>query len=881
LSRSTIFADLIIAIAFTIMTVSLWAYFNRPIPEPPWPSRIQGFSFSPFRAGQDGIARVYPSEKEIEEDLALLSQKTHSVRTYTVDGPLANVPEIAARHSINVALGVWIGDDKQRNLQEVLTAKRLAWTHSNVVRLMVGNEVVLRGDVPKDELFSHLDHMREAVYQPVSTAEPWHVWIKHPDLVRHVDYIAVHMLPYWEGVDVIQAERYLIDKIDLLQRTFPGMPIVIAEVGWPSNGRTRKSAVASVANEALFLRRFLEQAEKQRYIYYLMEAFDQPWKKAGEGAVGAYWGVYNVYRQPKFPFTAPVVRIPHWQVLAALSVLVALIILSLLLLDSRALRRGGRSFLAIIAFFAATTAVWVVYDYSHQYLSPYIIVVGLLLFIGLIGVMLILLAEAHEWAEAYWALYRSRLLVSEQAGPSVKPKVSIHVPAYNEPPDMIIETLNSLAKLDYPDFEVIVVDNNTKDPETWQPLAARCDKLGPPFRFFHVDPLAGFKAGALNYALARTASDAQIVAVIDSDYQVHPDWIKDLVPMFQNPSTAIVQAPQDYRDGDISAFKAMMHAEYRGFFYIGMITRNERNAIIQHGTMTLVRRQTLEDVGGWAEWCITEDAELGLRIIKHRFDAIYLPRSYGKGLMPDTFIDFKKQRFRWAFGAMQIMRYHWGALLGRSGLTMGQRYHFIAGWLPWLADGFNLAFNFTALAWSLAMLWLPKKVDPPLMVFAALPLTLFCFKIVKMIHLYTTRVGANPRQTAAAALAGLALTHVIGLAVLAGLVRKGRAFFRTPKMAVAQPLSNALAAVREEGLFMLSLWLAAYAVARYTPMNSPDAYLWEIMLLIQSVPYTASVLMGVISGFPKMSARLVGRSASMEETVLMILAKTGHALDRR
>ncbi|HAY38556.1 MAG TPA: hypothetical protein DCY53_03950 [Desulfobacteraceae bacterium] len=198
-----------------------------------------------------------------------------------------------------------------------------------------------------------------------------------------------------------------------------------------------------------------------------------------------------------------------------------------------------------------------------------------------------------------------------------------------------------------------------------------------------------------------------------------------------------------------------------------------------------------------------------------------------------------------------------------------------------MADGFNLAFNFTALAWSLAMLWLPKKVDPPLMVFAALPLTLFCFKIVKMIHLYTTRVGANPRQTAAAALAGLALTHVIGLAVLAGLVRKGRAFFRTPKMAVAQPLSNALATVREEGLFMLSLWLAAYAVARYTPMNSPDAYLWEIMLLIQSVPYTASVLMAVISGFPKMSARLVGRSASMEETVLGILAKTGHALDRR
>ena len=597
MSRSTIFADLLIAIAFTVMTVSLWAYFNRPVPEPPWPSRIKGFSFSPFRAGQDGITRVYPSEQEIEADLALLSGKTYSIRTYSVDGPLAKIPELAARHGINVALGVWIGNDKQRNLQEVLAARRLAWTYRNIVRLIVGNEVVLRGDVPKDELFSHLDHLREAVFQPVSTAEPWHVWIKHPDLARHVDYIAVHMLPYWEGVAVRQAVSYVLDKLDLLQRTFPGMPIVIAEVGWPSNGRTRQSAVASAANEALFLRRFLKEAEQQRHTYYLMEAFDQPWKRAAEGAVGAYWGVYDVHRQPKFPFTAPVVRIPHWQVLAALSVVVALIILSLLLLDSRALRRGGRSFLAIVAFAAATAAVWIVYDYSHQYLSPYILVIGLLLFIGLIGVMLIVLAEAHEWAEAHWVLRNRRLFVSEKAEPPpVLPKVSIHVPAYNEPPEMLMETLSALAELDYPDFEVLVIDNNTKDPAIWQPVEAHCGKFGPRFRFYHVDPLTGFKAGALNYALGRTASDAQIVAVIDSDYQVHPDWLKDLVPMFQNPRTAIVQAPQDYRDGDTCAFKAMMNAEYRGFFYIGMITRNERNAIIQHGTMTLIRRRMLEDV---------------------------------------------------------------------------------------------------------------------------------------------------------------------------------------------------------------------------------------------------------------------------------------------
>jgi hypothetical protein len=318
----------------------------------------------------------------------------------------------------------------------------------------------------------------------------------------------------------------------------------------------------------------------------------------------------------------------------------------------------------------------------------------------------------------------------------------------------------------------------------------------------------------------------------------------------------------------------MMHAEYRGFFYIGMITRNERNAIIQHGTMTLIRRQVLEDIGGWAEWCITEDAELGLRIFELGFEAVYVSRSYGKGLMPDTLSDFKKQRFRWAFGATQIMRRHRSALLGRSGLSGGQRYHFIAGWLPWLADGFNLAFNFAALIWSTAMVWMPRKVDPPLIMFVALPLALFCFKMIKLVHLYTTRVGASPRQTMAAALAGLALTHVIGRAMLTGIFRKDRTFFRTPKMAATQPLANALSSAREEVLFMSALWLASYAVFRCTTMNSPDAYLWVFMLLIQSVPYTASTLVALISGLPKMPAWLVGHSASMEAEVQKILAGT-------
>jgi cellulose synthase/poly-beta-1,6-N-acetylglucosamine synthase-like glycosyltransferase len=436
----------------------------------------------------------------------------------------------------------------------------------------------------------------------------------------------------------------------------------------------------------------------------------------------------------------------------------------------------------------------------------------------------------------------------------------VHVPAYNEPPDMLIRTLNALARLDYPNFEVLVIDNNTRDEAIWRPVEAHCHELGARFRFFHVAPLSGFKAGALNFALEHTAPDAEVVAVIDSDYEVEPNWLRDLVPSFDEARVAIVQAPQDYRDEFDNAFKAMCYAEYRGFFYIGMITRNERNAIIQHGTMTLVRRKVLAAVGGWAEWCITEDAELGLRVFEAGYEALYLPKSYGRGLMPDTFIDYKRQRFRWAYGAMQILRHHARALLppGESALTAGQRYHFIAGWLPWLADGFNLLFNIAAIGWSLAMILAPQKIDPPLMVFSVLPLSLFTFKLVKLVHLYIHRVGMNIRQTAAAAVAGLALAHTIGLAVLKGLLTRNEPFFRTPKQSAPHRFRSALGAAREETLLMLALWSCAAGI-RTIPkeMASPDLTVWLAALLIQSIPYTAALLVSLASAFP-LPATLLG-----------------------
>ncbi|HXQ20073.1 MAG TPA: glycosyltransferase [Candidatus Acidoferrales bacterium] len=869
---------LLIALAFALVTIGTWAWLNRPESEPEWPRKVWGFALSPYRADQDATNGEFPTREQIASDLDLLKGKTQAVRTYTVESTIGLVPELAAERGMNVALGVWIDARREHNEQELQQAIELAHKHRNIVRVIVGNESVLFGYLPFDEFLQLLDRARAAIEQPISTAEPWHVWLKNPELVDHVDYITVHLLPYWEGVAADKAVGYSIDKFHELQARYPMKPVVIGEVGWPSNGRTREKAVASEAYEALFLRRFLAWAEKEHVPYYIMEAFDQPWKGRTEGAVGAYWGVYDANRNPKFEFTKPIVRTPQWQLLAAVSVVLAAVVLFWLYMYSGTLKNRGRSFLAVIIYATSALTTWVIYDYSQQYLTVTSVAVGVLLFIGMIGVIAVLLAEAHEWAEAHWVRLRRRLLVGPAAEGSdiaYRPKVSIHVPAYNEPPAMVIETLAALAALDYPDFEVLVIDNNTQDEAVWRPVEAQCGRLGPRFRFFHVAPLAGFKAGALNFALAHTAPDAEIVAVIDSDYVVARNWLKDLVPTFSAQKIAIVQAPQDYRDDGQNAFKAMCHAEYRGFFHIGMITRNERNAIIQHGTMTMVRRRVLADLGGWAEWCITEDAELGLRVFEHGFEATYVPYSYGKGLMPDTFIDFKKQRFRWAYGAMQILRAHAAALFGGHPmqLTAGQRYHFLAGWLPWIADGLNVLFNLFALLWSVLMLLFPQKFDAPLAVFSVLPLSLFVFKLAKLMHLYRVRVGAGVRQTVAASIAGLGLQQTIGFAVLKGLLTSGEPFFRTPKHAHTQSFLGTLSACREEALMACGLLLSAWAVTvglsdgstDRMRMDSPDLRAWVLVMVVQSIPYLSAVVASIVSALP-IPARVIGHGYATVDT---------------
>ncbi|TWR90001.1 glycosyltransferase [Pseudomonas saxonica] len=844
--------NLVVVLAIAALFTGFWALINRPVSAPNWPDQISGFSYSPFQQGQYPQKDQYPSDEEMRRDLEIMSKLTDNIRTYSVDGTLGDIPKLAEEFGLRVTIGIWISPDKERNEREIQKAIELANNSRSVVRVVVGNEALFREEITPEELITLLDRVRAAVKVPVTTSEQWHIWEKYPQLANHVDLIAAHILPYWEFIPMEEAGEFVLDRARDLKKMFPKKPLLLSEVGWPSNGRMRGGADATQADQAIYLRTLVNTLNRRGYNYFVIEAFDQPWKASDEGSVGAYWGVFNAARQQKFNFEGPVVAIPQWRVLAIGSAVMGLLSLALLLIDGSALRQRGRTFLTFTAFLCGSALVWIAYDYSQQYSTWFSVTVGILLGLGAFGVFIVLLTEAHELAEAVWIRKRRREFLPVESDDAYRPKVSIHVPCYNEPPEMVKQTLDALANLDYPDFEVLIIDNNTKDPAVWEPVRDYCATLGPRFKFFHVAPLAGFKGGALNYLIPHTAPDAEVIAVIDSDYCVDRNWLKHMVPHFADPKIAIVQSPQDYRDYNESTFKKLCYSEYRGFFHIGMVTRNDRDAIIQHGTMTMTRRSVLEELG-WADWCICEDAELGLRVFEKGYSAAYSHNSYGKGLMPDTFIDFKKQRFRWAYGAIQIIKRHTSSLIfGKdSELTRGQRYHFLAGWLPWIADGMNIFFTIGALLWSAAMIIVPTRVDPPLLIFAIPPLALFVFKVGKIIFLYRRAVGVNLKDAFAAALAGLALSHTIAKAVLYGFFTSSIPFFRTPKNADNHGFWVAISEAREEVFIMLLLWGAALGIFFVQGLPSNDMRFWVVMLLVQSLPYLAALIMAFMSSLPK------------------------------
>ncbi len=837
-----------LTILVALLNVALWAYLNRPVEVADWHGPIGGLAFNPSQRHQDPTRGLFPSEAELTSDIRLLAHYTKRLRTYSsAENP--QIPRIAAAYGMQVMAGAWIEGRAERNESELAALIALTRKNANIDRVIVGNEVILRGELGPRALAAYLDRARAQLDVPVSTAEPLDTWQRNPELIRHVDFVTLHVLPYWEQIPRKDAVGFVLGQYraaqELVEEISPGKPVVIGEVGWPSNGDRRKYAKPSLANEAHFLRDWFNVAAREGIDYYVMEAIDQPWKEALGGRAEAYWGVLNASREAKFAFIGPVVEDPSWPWKALTASLLALVPMFLFARHFIRFRAPGIAFFLALVQLAVSVLIWMAtlpYDF---YLNPFDWTMLSLLLPAQLAIILILLINGFEFTEVLW---RPRWLrefhLLQPAADAAQPFVSIHLACYNEPPEMVILTLDSLAALDYENYEVIVLDNNTKDPAIWQPVQAHCAALGPRFRFFHLEPWPGFKAGALNYGLEVCDPRAEVVAVVDADYEVRSDWLRALTGYFENPKIAVVQCPQAHRDWQHNAFRRMTSWEYDGFFRIGMHHRNERNAIIQHGTMTMVRRDLLQATGGWSEWTICEDAELGLRLMHAGYELIYVDEIMGRGLTPADFKAYKSQRARWAFGAMQILKARWSWLTSRaSPLSRGQRFHFLTGWFSWFGDALHLVFTVLALLWTLGMVLAPRYFMLPMYLFLVPLIAFFLFKAAFGIILYRARVPCSWRDTLAASVASMGLSHAIARGIFEGLWRKRGEFIRTAKSRRLGKRPNPFTAVTEELLLFLALLACIVGMINSSGFGYIEGRLWIAILAAQSIPY-ASALIG-------------------------------------
>jgi cellulose synthase/poly-beta-1,6-N-acetylglucosamine synthase-like glycosyltransferase len=403
-----------------------------------------------------------------------------------------------------------------------------------------------------------------------------------------------------------------------------------------------------------------------------------------------------------------------------------------------------------------------------------------------------------------------------------RPWVALQVATYNEPLEIVRPTLESLARIDYPNLLVQVVDNNTKDEALWKGLEELCKQMGPRFQFMHLDPWPGFKAGALNEATKHLPQAVEIIGIIDADYAVEPTFLNAMIGHFDDPSVAFAQSSQHYRDWQDSRYLRGLFYSFRYFFDITMPCRAHRNAIIFCGTMGLLRKSVLEEIGGWSETCITEDAEASLRMLGHGYRGVYDPRAYGAGMMPLDFDGLKKQRFRWALGGIQLMRQWWGELtpFGRHQLklTKAQRTHYLLGALQWFGEPLTAAFTVLLLATSLTTSLhhqLPiRQLTGAVLI---IPLAFAGTGLLRALWAMRVTTHCTWRDALGALRIWFALSWVVTLACLRGLIRKNAEFLRTPKRKEGAAFAHALWTSRAETTLALAALVGGVAMIIVAP----------------------------------------------------------------
>jgi cellulose synthase/poly-beta-1,6-N-acetylglucosamine synthase-like glycosyltransferase len=356
--------------------------------------------------------------------------------------------------------------------------------------------------------------------------------------------------------------------------------------------------------------------------------------------------------------------------------------------------------------------------------------------------------------------------------------ISIHVPAHNEPPEVLCATLQSLSQLNWENFEVLVIDNNTSDETVWRPIEECCAKLGERFRFFHVEGLKGAKAGAMNYIRPHINRAAEFVLVVDADYQLDPDAIEKALPYFTSNEIGLVQFPQHYRNS-ISRNSGVT-LDFQHFFSGYMNMANQLDCVPSTGTLSFINLRALRTINGFDTEVVTEDAELGFRLNVNGYRTVYVHEVIGHGLMPFDLESLKKQRWRWAFGNAQILKRNLRPLLLSSRFSWKQKIGFLTHLTAWF--NFNLlpSLSLVLLA-PLAFAGLISPLQVYLLVLSGFTLVTFALVKLAIFYLILRREKCSLREILSAYCSHLGLGMIFATSWIRCLINDRAPFVRTNK----------------------------------------------------------------------------------------------------
>jgi len=281
-------------------------------------AKLQCVSYAPFRGAQTPLQpTTHIGPEQIERDLADLARITDCVRTYSIENGLDQVPGLAAKVGLKVIQGIWLGSNRLKNLAQISIAVGLTKQYPEVITaLVVGNEVLLRGEMTTADLAANIRSVKAQVTVPVTYADVWEFWLRNREIYDAVDFVTIHILPYWEDIPV--KAKFAASHVDEIRKrmavAFPGKEILIGETGWPSAGRMREGALPSRTNQARIVSDILDLAKREGFRVNLIEAYDQPWKRQLEGTVGGYWGLFDAAKRVvKYPPGQAISNYPLWK----------------------------------------------------------------------------------------------------------------------------------------------------------------------------------------------------------------------------------------------------------------------------------------------------------------------------------------------------------------------------------------------------------------------------------------------------------------------------------------------------------------------------------------------------------------------------------------